>query len=101
MRIFTNFAGKPYTCYMEKNSFAEQVREVVCKIPKGKTLSYMKVAALAGNARAARAVGQVMKNNHDPSVPCHRVIRTDGTLGGYNRGGIKEKKQLLEFEKYA
>jgi len=42
-----------------------------------------------------------MKNNHDRSVPCHRVIRSDGTLGGFNRGGTEKKKQLLEFEKPA
>ena len=80
------------------NSFAERVRNVVRKIPKGTTLSYMKVAAIAGNTRAARAVGTIMKNNYDPSVPCHRVIRSDGSFGGYNRGGPKKKRRLLKTE---
>jgi len=82
-----------------KSSFAERVRDIVRKIPKGQTLSYMKVAAIAGNPRAARAVGTVMKNNYDPTVPCHRVIRADGSLGGYNRGGLAKKKLLLKSEK--
>lgn len=84
---------------MKKNSFAERVREVVRQIPRGQTLPYMEVARRAGNPRAARAVGTVMKNNYDPTVPCHRVICADGTLGGYNRGGTEKKKQLLESEK--
>lgn len=85
--------------HTRKGSFAERVREVVRQIPKGKTLSYMKVASIAGSPRAARAVGMVMKNNHDPSVPCHRVIRADGSLGGFNRGGPAEKKRPLKAER--
>ncbi len=81
-----------------RNSFAERVREVVKQIPKGKTLSYGEVARKAGAARAARAVGAVMKNNYDPTVPCHRVICADGTLGEYNRGGTKAKERLLKKE---
>lgn len=83
---------------MEKGSFAARVRAVVRQIPKGKTLPYMEVARLAGNPCAARAVGTVMKSNYDPTVPCHRVIRADGSLGGYNRGGLHKKKQLLQKE---
>jgi O-6-methylguanine DNA methyltransferase len=79
-------------------SFAEKVRAVVAKIPKGKTLTYAQVAARAGNPLAARAVGTVMKNNYDPAVPCHRVIRSDGKLGEYNRGGPKKKHALLIAE---
>lgn len=82
--------------HTRKGSFAERVREVVCQIPKGKTLSYMKIASIAGSPRAARAVGMVMKNNHDPSVPCHRVIRADGTLGDYNRGAERKRQILIE-----
>jgi len=55
-------------------------------IPKGETRSYGEVARAIGYPGAARAVGQVMKNNYDSSVPCHRVIRANGTLGGFNRG---------------
>lgn len=81
-----------------KNNFTERVREIVRAIPKGKTLSYGEVAAAAGSPRAARAVGSIMKNNYDKAVPCHRVIKSDGSIGGYNRGGSKVKKRLLEAE---
>lgn len=62
-------------------------------------MSYGEVAMKAGNPKAARAVARVMSANYDPTVPCHRVIRADGTMGGYNRGGTKEKKRLLEIER--
>jgi methylated-DNA-[protein]-cysteine S-methyltransferase len=81
-----------------KDNFAERVREVVRNIPKGKTLSYAEVAARAGAFGAARAVGTIMKNNYDKTVPCHRVIRSDGSLGEYNRGGTKAKVRLLKQE---
>lgn len=79
-------------------SFKQRVLAVVKSIPKGKTMSYMQVAYLAGSPGAARAVGTIMKQNGDPAVPCHRVICSDGTLGGYN-GGVGKKRQLLENEK--
>ena len=66
---------------------------IVRKIPKGKTLSYGEVARRAGNRNAARAVGAILHTNYDPKIPCHRVIRSDGKLGGYNRG--KDKKRAL------
>tara|TARA_B100000508_G_scaffold60333_1_gene47143 strand:- start:182050 stop:182316 length:267 start_codon:yes stop_codon:yes gene_type:complete len=81
-----------------KNNFTERVRDVVRKIPKGKTLSYGQVAAVAGAPGAARAVGSIMKNNYDKTVPCHRVIKADGSVGEYNRGGSEMKKKLLEKE---
>ena len=83
---------------MKKGTFAERVRDVVRQIPKGETRSYKEVAATAGSAGAARAVGMIMKNNYDPSVPCHRVIRSDGKMGGYNRGGIDVKAKMLADE---
>ena len=64
--------------------FREKVIQIVKKIPKGKTLSYKQVAIKAGHPGAARAVGEIMRVNKDRTVPCHRVIRSDGTLGGYN-----------------
>lgn len=76
-------------------SFADKVRDVVRSIPKGKTMTYKEVAARAGNPKAARAVGAVMRTNYDPSIPCHRVIASDGTMRGYNRGGVDRKKELL------
>ena len=80
------------------NSFKEKVFEVVAAIPKGSTLSYKEVALRAGSPRASRAVGQILKQNYDPKIPCHRVIRSDGKLGGYNRGSAM-KMRILEEEK--
>lgn len=79
-------------------SFADKVRAVVRKIPKGQMMTYGAVAKVAGYPGAARAVGAVMKNNHDKSVPCHRVIRADGKIGEYNRGGSTTKRRLLIAE---
>jgi methylated-DNA-[protein]-cysteine S-methyltransferase len=76
------------------------IRAVVQKIPEGSVLTYKEVAERAGNPNAARAVANVMAANYDPSVPCHRVIRSDGGLGGYNRGGIDAKRLILENEGY-
>lgn len=83
-----------------KYNFSEAVRTVVQNIPKGTTLSYKEVAVQAGNPRAARAVARIMAANYDPKVPCHRVIRSDGALGGYNRGGESAKRAILEDEKH-
>lgn len=80
------------------SDFAQAVRSVVSQIPRGAVMSYKEVAAKAGNPKAARAVANIMAKNFDPGIPCHRVIRSDGKLGGYNRGGIAAKKQLLELE---
>ncbi len=78
--------------------FKEKVLEVVSKIPRGKTMSYAEVAKAAGSPKAYRAVGNIMHNNPDPKrVPCHRVIRSDGTIGGY-ASGTKKKIALLKKE---
>lgn len=83
---------------MRKSNFAERVREVVREIPRGETRSYGEVAKAAGRSGAARAVGTIMKNNYDPTVPCHRVIKSDSTLGAYNRGGPEAKRRMLREE---
>lgn len=83
---------------MRNSSFADRVRDAVRQIPKGETRSYGDVAKAIGYPGAARAVGTVMKNNYDPTVPCHRVVRVDGKIGKYNRGGERAKKRLLEQE---
>lgn len=75
--------------------FTEQVRAVVRAIPAGTVMTYKEVASAAGNPKAARAVANLMAKNYDLEIPCHRVIRSDGALGGYNRGGVEVKKQLL------
>jgi methylated-DNA-[protein]-cysteine S-methyltransferase len=78
--------------------FTAKVFEVVKKIPKGETLTYKEVAKRAGNEKAARAVGAILRTNYDPTIPCHRVIKSDGTLGGYNRG-VKVKARILKNER--
>lgn len=78
--------------------FSKRVKIIVRSIPKGSVLSYGQVAALAGNPYAYRAVGTIMRNNFDETVPCHRVICSDGTIGGYNRGGTAKKRALLKSE---
>lgn len=79
-------------------TFKEKVLAVVRKIPKGKIVSYKEVARRAGSPKAARAVGNIMARNFDKSVPCHRVIRSDGKIGNYNRGGAAAKLALLKKE---
>ncbi len=83
---------------MNNNSFIDRVKNIVRNIPKGMVMTYQQVAELAGNPGAARAVGTIMRNNYDPDIPCHRVIRSDGKLGNYNRGGESAKRKLLEQE---
>jgi len=60
-------------------------------------MTYSEVARRLGNAKAARAVGNVLNTNYDPNIPCHRVVRSDGKAGGYNRGAA-QKKKLLQKE---
>jgi O-6-methylguanine DNA methyltransferase len=77
--------------------FTKLVYDIVRKIPKGKTLSYKQVAVYAGRPNAARAVGTILKQNCDKTIPCHRVIKSDGSLGMYN-GLSGEKERLLREE---
>jgi O-6-methylguanine DNA methyltransferase len=79
--------------------FQQKIYDVVKTIPRGKTLSYKQVATLAGRPNAFRAVGNILNKNYDPTIPCHRVIRSNGNIGGYNRG-IDQKKHILTLEKY-
>lgn len=83
---------------MKTTNFAERVRDAVRQIPKGETRSYGQVAAAIGHVGAARAVGTIMRDNYDPTVPCHRVVRSDGKIGEYNRGGPEKKLALLRAE---
>ena len=77
--------------------FAGKVLAAVKKIPRGKTATYKDIAKRAGNPRAFRAVGNILNKNYDPKVPCHRVVRSDGKTGGYNRG-TKRKIAILKKE---
>ena len=81
--------------------FQLKVWNYLKKIPKGKIKSYLEVAKAIGNPKAFRAVANAVgKNPYPPIIPCHRVIRTDGSLGGYSgKGGIQQKRRLLKSEK--
>jgi methylated-DNA-[protein]-cysteine S-methyltransferase len=79
-------------------TFKAKVLQVVKGIPRGKTMTYGEVAYTAGKRGAARAVGTIMANNTDPSIPCHRVIRADGKIGGYNTINGPSKEALLRAE---
>ena len=70
------------------------------KIPKGTVKTYSQVANAIGKPSAIRAVASAIgKNPYPPKIPCHRVIRSDGSLGGYSgKGGIKTKRLLLKKE---
>lgn len=78
-------------------SFKNKVYKICSAIPKGKVATYGQIAKLAGNSKAARAVGVFMKHNPNaPIVPCHRVVASDGKLTGYSGvGGITQKKKML------
>lgn len=78
-------------------AFRSRVLSVVRRIPRGRVATYGDVAAAAGRPRAARAVGNIMRNSADPSVPCHRVIAAGGKIGGFGRD-VTRKAALLRAE---
>lgn len=80
-------------------TFQEKVYAVVRKIPKGKVLTYKEVARRVGSPKSYRAVGNILNKNVDPKVPCHRVIRSDGKIGGYRDGNVS-KVRILKKERY-
>lgn len=82
-----------------KITFSQKVLDVVAKIPRGSVLTYAEVAHRAGSPGAVRAVGTILSKNFRADIPCHRVIRSDGKLGEYNRGATK-KAALLKSEGY-
>src|SRR5262245_3679189 len=77
--------------------FQSRVLTVVRRIPPGRVATYGDVAAMAGKPRAARAVGNIMRECRRPDVPCHRVIAAGGRLGGYG-GSEALKRSLLAAE---
>ena len=81
--------------------FQLKVWKYLKTIPKGKVKTYKQVAIGIKKPRAARAVANACaKNPYAPKIPCHRVIRSDGGLGGYSaKGGIRQKLRLLKSEK--
>jgi len=77
------------------------VYDAVRRIPEGEIRSYAWVAREIGRPKAARAVGNALhKNPFAPEVPCHRVVKSDGTIGGF-RGGTDGKRELLNKERAA
>jgi len=81
--------------------FQVKVWKELLKIPSGETRTYKEIAILIDSPNSARAVANACAKNPYPIlVPCHRVIRSDGSLGGYSaRGGVNKKKKLLEQER--
>jgi methylated-DNA-[protein]-cysteine S-methyltransferase len=78
--------------------FLLRARQGIAAIPYGETRTYTDLARVAGNERAVRAAGSACSRNPIPLiVPCHRVLRSDGSLGGY-AGGLEMKQRLLEME---
>ena len=86
---------------LKGTKFQLKVWNYLKKIPKGETRTYLQVAKTIGKPKAHRAVANAVgKNPYPPKIPCHRVIRSDGSLGGYSgKGGIKTKLKLLRSEK--
>ena len=86
----------------EGTAFQQKVWNEIDKIPRGEIVTYSQIAENIGHPKAARAVANACGANPNPIVvPCHRVIRSDGELGGYSGpGGIKQKRKLLENEGY-
>ncbi|MDO8499503.1 MAG: MGMT family protein [bacterium] len=78
-------------------NFTKKVYQIVAKIKPGETLTYKQVATLADRHKAYRAVGNILNKNYRPEIPCHRVIRSDGGMGGYNRG-VGRKVAMLRAE---
>ncbi len=85
---------------LKGTKFQLKVWKFLKKIPRGKVKTYSEVAKSIGKPLAVRAVANAIgKNPLAPQIPCHRVIRSDGSLGGYSgKGGIKTKRLLLKKE---
>lgn len=85
---------------MGNTLFREKVYSLTRQIPRGRVATYGQLAKLAGNPKAARAVGLFMRTNPDaPHTPCHRVVSSNGKLTGYSgNGGVATKKKMLLSE---
>ena len=92
-RVFLNMI-------LKGTKFQLKVWKYLKTIPKGQIRTYSEVAKAIKKPKAVRAVANAIgKNPYPPKIPCHRVIRSDGSLGGYSgRGGINTKKKLLKLE---
>ena len=85
---------------LDGTDFQVSVWKELLKIPRGRTKTYKEIAVAIGRPNSSRAVANACaQNQYAPDVPCHRVVRSDGSLGGYSaEGGIERKRQLLEME---
>ena len=85
---------------LEGTDFQRRVWKEISKIPFGETRTYKDLAVAIGKPNSSRAVANACgKNPYPVIIPCHRVIRSDGKLGGYSGvGGVKKKKELLKLE---
>ena len=85
---------------LKGTKFQLKIWDFLKKIPKGTVKTYSEVAKAIGKPLAVRAVANAIgKNPYPIRIPCHRVIRSDGSLGGYSgKGGVKKKKNLLKKE---
>ena len=80
------------------DNFFELVYSAVAQVPYGKVTTYSAVARFLNNPRGSRAVGWAMRQCPHPDVPCHRVIKADGSVGGYGGEGVSKKASLLRKE---
>jgi O-6-methylguanine DNA methyltransferase len=97
---------------MMKKPFSEKVLELTRKIPRDKVTTYSEIARALGKPQAGRAVGNTLRRNVCPDkIPCYRVVRSDGSVGGYSSGkkekirrlerdGIRVRKGRVELERY-
>ena len=85
---------------LDGTDFQVSVWKELLKIPRGRTKTYKEIAVAIGRPNSSRAVANACAQNpYAPDVPCHRVVRSDGSLGGFSaEGGIERKRQLLEME---
>jgi methylated-DNA-[protein]-cysteine S-methyltransferase len=97
------FAGQPIDVQalrlqLTGTPFQLKVWQELAQVPWGRTVSYRELARRAGNPGASRAAGQACGKNPIPVIiPCHRVVRSDGSLGGFS-AGLEKKRWLLEHE---
>ena len=85
---------------LKGTKFQKRVWKELLKIPLGETRSYKEIAISIGNPKSYRAVANACgKNPYPVTIPCHRAIKSDGSIGGYSaKGGIKRKRMLLVNE---
>lgn len=97
LALYSEGKGEPLP-FLAGSPFQIQVMQALSKIPFGRLITYKELAEMCGSPRGARAVGNACGRNPFPLfVPCHRVIHSDGHIGGF-AGGTQIKRRLLEFE---